>query len=134
MWGVLAFWFLADALGLRRKAAAIPVLPPSEAPVASGHRFLVAPGVHLDEATERAASAYAKSQGVAVLDLIPADAPAGTVLFLLGVMDPATYRRNRVAPGHTAGQAMLIIDDVCARARNSWRPRPETRCRSSALR
>jgi hypothetical protein len=26
VWGVLAFWFLADALGLRRKAAAIPVL------------------------------------------------------------------------------------------------------------
>jgi ubiquinone/menaquinone biosynthesis C-methylase UbiE len=110
IWGVLAFWFLADALGLRRKAAAIPVLPPSEAPVAPGHRFFVAPGVHLDQATQRAASTYAKSQGLEVLDLIPADAPAGTVLFLLRVMDPAMYRRNRVAPGRTAGQAMLITD------------------------
>jgi hypothetical protein len=80
VWGALTFWFLAEALGLRRKAGAIPVLPPSEAPVAPGYRFLVAPGVHLDEATQRAASAYAKSQGLEVLDLIPADTRAGTVL------------------------------------------------------
>src|SRR5438105_5875451 len=115
MWGVLTFWFLADALRLRRKASAIPVLPPSEAPVAPGHRFLVAPGVHLDQATQRAASAYAKSQGLEVLDLIPADAPVGSVLFLLRVMDPAMYRRNRVAPGRTAGQAMLITEDARAK-------------------
>jgi ubiquinone/menaquinone biosynthesis C-methylase UbiE len=114
IWGVLTFLLLANALRLRRKAAAIPVLPPSEAPVAPGHRFLVTPGVHLDETTQRAASAYAKSQGLEVLDLIPADAPVGTVLTLLRVMDPAMYRRNRVAPGRTAGQAMLITDDARA--------------------
>jgi SAM-dependent methyltransferase len=110
IFGLLALLFLADALRLRRKAAAIPVLPPSEARVTPGHRFLVAPGVHLDQATQRAASAYAKSQGLEVLDLIPADVPVGTVLFLLRVMDPAMYRRNRVASGRTAGQAMLITD------------------------
>jgi hypothetical protein len=83
VFGLLALLFLADALRLRRKVAAIPVLPPSEAPVAPGHRFLAAPGVHLDEATQRAASAYAKSQGLEVLDLIPADTRARTVLGLL---------------------------------------------------
>jgi SAM-dependent methyltransferase len=69
--GVVAAGFVADALWRRRRAARLPCLPPSTEPLAGTHLFVTVAGVELDEATRRAAVAYARGEGLKVLDLVP---------------------------------------------------------------
>ncbi len=117
LWGVLAFVWLADALRLRGRHAALRRLPPSDEPVDPAHRFLVAPGVELDDATRRAASAFARAEGLEVVDLVPGDLPAGRLLGLLQLVDPARFRKDRLAKGRTAGHAILVHEAVLAASR-----------------
>lgn len=116
---VFAFFalvFLLDGLRMRGRLRALPVLAPSEAPISSEHRFLVAPGVVLDDATRRAASAHAHAHGLRLLDLVPGDLPPLRAWGLLQGLDPAEYRRDRLGKGRTAGHAVLVDADVLERA------------------
>ena len=79
-------------------------------------RVVCAPGVTVDAATRRAAVAWAKSQGLDVVDLVPRDLPAIEAMSLAQVCDLAQYRRDRLAPGRTAGHAILVTADVAERA------------------
>lgn len=111
----------AGTVRARRRLRAIPVLPapPSAAaglPRAAGWRLLTAHGVEAGPATFLAACAHADREGLWVLDLLPADLAAERVLGLLRLVDPGRYREDRLAEGRGAGYAVLVAEEVLARA------------------
>ncbi|MFF1338570.1 methyltransferase domain-containing protein [Streptomyces sp. NPDC058290] len=114
----------AGTVRARRRLRALPVLPaPPIAPAASaglpraaGWRLLTAQGVEPDAATFLTACAYADREGLRVLDLIPADLAAERALGLLRLVDPAGYRQDRLGEGRGAGYAVLVAEEVLARA------------------
>ncbi|UQX04463.1 hypothetical protein [Streptomyces sp. RerS4] len=111
----------AGTVRARRRLRAIPVLPapPSGAaglPRAAGWRLLTARGVEADPATFLAACAYADRMGLRVLDLLPVDLAAERALGLLRLVDPDAYREDRLGEGRGAGYAVLVSEDVLARA------------------
>ncbi|MFE9931266.1 methyltransferase domain-containing protein [Streptomyces sp. NPDC005533] len=114
-----------------RRLRAIPVLPvtpPAAAgiPRPAGWRLLTARGVEPDAATFLAACAHAEAEGLRVLDLLPADLPAERALGLLRLVDPARYRWDRLGEGRGAGFAVLVAEDVLARAEvDPVGPRPD---------
>ncbi|UGY94919.1 class I SAM-dependent methyltransferase [Streptomyces gobiensis] len=124
----------AGVLRARRRLHALPVLPPHTAspglptgpPEALGWQLISARGVHVDDATRRAALQYAERENLQVLDLIPGDLGAEQALGLLRLVDPAGYRGDRLAPGRGAGCAVLVTDDVCKRAGLDPHTRPGT--------
>jgi hypothetical protein len=120
--GVLAVVFVLDGLRLRARIAKVATLAPSDEPVSHGHAFVCLPGVELDDATRRAASAHVRAHGLDVLDLIPADAHVSTRLGIAQLVDPA-HRTQPFGVGRTAGYAMLATTDVLARARYDGAPR-----------
>ncbi|MEU9117983.1 class I SAM-dependent methyltransferase, partial [Streptomyces sp. NPDC048483] len=85
-------------------------------PPLSGWHVITATGVTADEATLRAAVAHAAREGLRVLDLVPAQLDAESALGLLRLLDPAAHRADRCAPGHGAGRALLVSDEVYERA------------------
>ncbi|MGW7454309.1 methyltransferase domain-containing protein [Streptomyces sp. NPDC054787] len=105
-----------------RRLRAIPVLPVSPAattagvPRAAGWRLLTARGVEPDAATFLAACAHAEREGLRVLDLLPADLATERALGLLRLVDPARYRQDRLGEGRGAGFAVLVTEEVLARA------------------
>lgn len=117
VWGALGLLFLFDGLRIRGRAASLTALTETDAEVADDHRFLCAPGVTLDDATKRAASAHAKAEGLAILDLVPGDTNVSHLWNLAQLFDPGDYRHNRIAPGRTAAHAVLVTEDVFERAR-----------------
>ncbi|MCJ1676414.1 class I SAM-dependent methyltransferase [Streptomyces sp. APSN-46.1] len=111
----------AGTVRTRRRLRAIPVLPmvPPAAgtvPRAAGWRLLTARGVEPDAATFLAACAHAEREGLRVLDLLPADLAAERALGLLRLVDPARYREDRLGEGRGAGYAVLVAEEVLARA------------------
>ncbi|TSE01111.1 class I SAM-dependent methyltransferase [Skermania sp. ID1734] len=113
---VTAAGITVNGLRLRRRAAALATLVPTQRPVDPEHRFLVASGVRLDDDTARAASAFASDNDLSVLDLVPADLPFDNALDLLRGVDPAAYRDGRFAAGRGACHAVLAHTDVLQRA------------------
>ncbi|WP_327134932.1 hypothetical protein OG311_34450 [Streptomyces sp. NBC_01343] len=119
----------AGTVRARRRLRAIPVLPapPSAAdglPRAVGWRLLTARGVEADPATFLAACAHADREGLRLLDLLPADLGAERALGLLRLVDPGPYREDRLAEGRGAGYALLVAEEVLARAGLPW-PGPD---------
>ncbi|MEU7554997.1 class I SAM-dependent methyltransferase [Streptomyces sp. NPDC044571] len=111
----------AGTVRARRRLRALPALPPTPAcsagvPRAAGWRLLTARGVEADPATFLAACAYADREGLRVLDLLPGDLAAERVLGLLRLVDPARYRDDRLGEGRGAGCAVLVSEEVLARA------------------
>jgi SAM-dependent methyltransferase len=102
----------ADTVRLCRRAAALRVLPDDPAPPKDAYRLLKVAGVRLDPDTIAAASAYARAEGLAALDLVPRDLPVAKALDLLREVDPASYRTERVAPGRGACHAVLADERV----------------------
>lgn len=119
---VLAALVLLDSFRLRGRAQALSELVPSDEPVSPTHRFLTGPGVVLDEATRRAASAHARKHGLKVLDVWPSDLAPELSLGLLSLLDVPKFRRMRLARGFTAGQAMLVEAETLERAELSDTP------------
>lgn len=114
--GALSVLWWLDALRLRGRARSLVRLAPSDEPVSPTHTFLVRPGVALDDATRRAASAHARAQGLEVLDLIPARIGSWRAMQILQTLDPATYRKDRIVAGITAGDAVLVDAAILERA------------------
>ena len=114
----LAALLVLDAIRMRGRAGAIAKLAPSDEPAT--HEVLTAPGVTIDDATLRAASAYAREHQLTVLDLVPADLPAIRAMTVLQLVDPPKYRADRLGPGRTAGHAIVI--DMALRERAGITP------------
>ncbi|MER5733596.1 class I SAM-dependent methyltransferase [Streptomyces sp. NPDC002138] len=109
----------AGTVHARRRLAAIPVLPVPVAagvPRAAGWRLLTARGVDPGDATFLSACAHAEREMLRVLDLLPVDLGAESALGLLRLLDPAGDRGDRLAQGRGAGYAVLVAEDVLARA------------------
>ncbi|MER6199209.1 class I SAM-dependent methyltransferase, partial [Streptomyces sp. NPDC001586] len=118
---VLLAALAASTVRAGRRLRAIPVLPETptaaaEVPRPAGWRLLTAHGVEPDAATFLAACAHAEAEGLRVLDLLPADLPAERALGLLRLVDPARYRWDRLGEGRGAGFAVLVAEEVLARA------------------
>ncbi|MEZ4402983.1 MAG: class I SAM-dependent methyltransferase [Kofleriaceae bacterium] len=108
--------FVLAAVRMRGRLASLDALPPSDQPVAADHRFITGPGVTLDEATRRAASAWATANRKDVVDLIPGDLPTIAAMSLAQLVDLPRFRTDRLAIGRTAGHAMLVSTEVAERA------------------
>jgi SAM-dependent methyltransferase len=106
---------LANGARLRGRLAHLRTLAPSSEPVDPMYHFLVGEGVALDEATRSAASAHARSEGVAVLDLVPEDLTVERALDLARMVDPEAARHEPLSIGRSAGHATLVDDDVLRR-------------------
>jgi SAM-dependent methyltransferase len=70
----------------------------------------------LDEPTQRAASAHALRDGLQFMDLLPGDMPALAAMGVVQVLDPNSYRHDRLARGHTSGYAMLASEELLHKA------------------
>ena len=102
-----ALWGM-DAFRLRGRARSLSVLVSSDEPVSLDHRFVTSRGVVVDEVTKRAASAFARKNGLLVLDLVASDLDAWRTLLFLQLVDPRRARKERLGRGRTAGDAMLV--------------------------
>ncbi|MGH3813589.1 MAG: hypothetical protein ACRDUV_14240, partial [Pseudonocardiaceae bacterium] len=134
--GLLAGLVL-DTVQLRRRLATLRPLPEhpelperpelAESPTLSASlehlRVVAAENVWIDPTTLAAARTHARAEGLAALDLVPADLPVAQAFDLLHGVDPATYRNDRQAPGRGALHATLV-DDGLLRAAGSTPQRP----------
>ncbi|MEV4236178.1 MULTISPECIES: class I SAM-dependent methyltransferase [unclassified Nocardia] len=107
---------LVNGVRLRRRLRRLAVLEPATEPVADGHSFLTATGVELDEATRRAASAFARLHGLDVVDLVPANLSVDLAMDLGRRINPATFRGDAFALGRGAHHAILADRAVLQRA------------------
>jgi len=124
IWYVLAVLWALDALRMRARLKSIPVLPATDRADAEGYRFVTLPGVQVDGRTRASAAAFAEQHDLALLDLIPFDAPTLLTMGIVQLMDPRTYRKTRIAVGHSSGYALMADRDVATRARLG----PEDQC------
>ena len=112
--GLFAVVWTLDALRLRARIGALAVLSPSDAATSDEHRFVVRAGATLDDATRRAASAFARAHDLDVVDLVAPDLPAWRALLFLQTVDASRFRAERLAKGRTAGDAILVSAPVLA--------------------
>jgi SAM-dependent methyltransferase len=110
-----AVLWLLDSARLRGRVSSFKVLSTSEVPVSDDHAFVVRPGVAIDDATRRSASAFARDHHLDVVDLVPSDLPAWRAMLLLGSVDPKTFRKDRLAKGRSAGEGLLVRASVLER-------------------
>ncbi len=114
IFAALTLLLVLDALRMRGRIGQLEILTGSDAP--STHRLVAPPGVTVDPATVRAASAYARDRKLDVVDLVPRDLPVIRAMTLVKLLEPVRYRRDRTLPGRTGGHALLVSDDVAVRA------------------
>jgi SAM-dependent methyltransferase len=77
---------------------------------------VTAGGVVVDDETFAAAVAHAATEGLLVLDLVPADLPGDQAMELARNLDPQTYRSARLAPGRGAQHAIVADRELLDRA------------------
>ncbi len=116
--GLLAVLWLFDGLRLRRRLKSLISLSPSDLEPEPDYHFITRGGRFLDQAIRRAASAYAKAQGLDVLIMLPEDLPAPEALVCLQTIDLKAYRRTRIARSLVIGEAILVHKDVLQRMGN----------------
>ncbi|MGH7329698.1 MAG: class I SAM-dependent methyltransferase, partial [Polyangiaceae bacterium] len=100
-------WAL-DGFRLRGRASALAKLEPSDEPASGDHHFVLRHGVVLHDDTRRAASSFARKNGLRALDLISPSLPSWRALLFLQSIDVAKFRMNRLAAGRSGGDAILV--------------------------
>lgn len=85
-------------------------------PAVSDYRWITAAGVRADDELTATAVAYARREGLLVLDLVPETMPVEPLLDLLGDVDPARFRTDPVAAGRGACHALLVHEGVLERS------------------
>jgi SAM-dependent methyltransferase len=108
LWSFLCGLLLIDALRLRAKFRSLPVLTESEKKAETDYVFVAAPHLAASEQTITAASEYAKSCNLELLDLVPGDAPALELMRMFYRIDPRRYRTDRITRGHTTGYGLIV--------------------------
>lgn len=98
--------------------AAAPAGPPAglSAGDTGAGLCLTAPGVRIEDAARQAAVARAHAEDLDLLDLVPARLPVTAARDLLRAVDPHAYPGNRLAPGRSAGAAVLVSEEAAGRA------------------
>jgi SAM-dependent methyltransferase len=116
IWYIIAALWVVDAMRMRVRLKAIPVLPPSDTPAGEEFAFVAIPDVDVDERTKMSAASFARDRHLDLLDLIPATTPTLLAMGIVQLIDPADYRYNPILPGHTSGHAAVARRDLFARA------------------
>ena len=139
-WGItgllLGLVFVLDGLRLRKRMAALPVVPSSPAIDAGrppgwvkehrdGYAVILAPGGELPEPERAAAVSLAREQGLLCLDLVPGHWPALRTLGFIQGIDPSAYRTGRLVPGWSACCCLVVSRELLARARLTEAPPPD---------
>jgi hypothetical protein len=102
---------------LRLRARVPSILPDGSGESdGDGYVWITSPGTVADKAARRAATAYARSEQLSLLDLVPATLPVTAARDLLRQVDPKTYRSDQFALGRSAGAAMLADPELLGRA------------------
>jgi SAM-dependent methyltransferase len=114
----LTIVFVLDALRLRARLSALQVLPEREpAPAtAEDSSIMVAPALQLPRGLLRRACAYRRAEQLDLLDLVPRALGSLRVLALASLIDSRSYRRDRLAAGHTAGHLLVLSGALSERA------------------
>lgn len=117
LWALTAAGLVAKGFEYQNRLAALRVVPRAASPREGPGRYslVAARGVELTAEQIEAATAYAESEGLDLLDLVPEGLDAERALDLARQLDPATYRRHRMARGRSAHHAVLVDDDLLAR-------------------
>ncbi len=111
-----AMLYVVGALKARAQAAKLPVLAPSDDEPSSNHVFWITPGVTVDDATRRAASAFAREGGFDVVDLLPGEVDGVAFLELISRSNAPGAGKQRLDVGQIAGLAMLVSKDLVERS------------------
>lgn len=112
----VAAGLVARGLMLRRRAGRLAVLEAADVEPDPDHVFLVAHGVDLDDATRRAASSYARREGLDTLALVSEDVDVEAAAEMLVWTNPETYRTSPLAPCVAPAQALLVNRHIAERA------------------
>jgi SAM-dependent methyltransferase len=86
--------------------------------------WITARGTVPDDLTRGHATAYARAEGLDLLDLVPGNLPVTAARDLLRMVSPRAYRADRLAPGCSAGAALLVAGPVADRAAVLAEPPP----------
>jgi SAM-dependent methyltransferase len=110
--------FVLDALRLRARISALQVLPEHEPlPGTTGDSsFMARKAAELPHDLLQRACAYRRAQQLDLLDLMPGKLGSLRVLALASLVDPRSYRRDRLAAGHTAGHLLVLSNALRERA------------------
>ncbi|WP_436776672.1 methyltransferase domain-containing protein [Yinghuangia sp. YIM S09857] len=106
----------AEANSQQKPSPSLTTTEVDDASAADEYRWLTAAGVRPGRELTAAAAAYARREGLLVLDLVPAHLPVEPLLDLLGDVDPARFRDDPVATGRGAYHALLVHRSVLERA------------------
>jgi SAM-dependent methyltransferase len=113
---VLTVGITLNGLRLRARAGALGQLDSApDGEDISGWVFVTAKGVELTEATKQAAVAYAVTECLDVVDLVPADLPVERILETLRMTDIRAFRTDAIATGRGAFQALAVSPEVAGR-------------------
>nr|WP_052478463.1 class I SAM-dependent methyltransferase [Kibdelosporangium sp. MJ126-NF4]CEL18272.1 FIG00659159: hypothetical protein [Kibdelosporangium sp. MJ126-NF4]CTQ97758.1 FIG00659159: hypothetical protein [Kibdelosporangium sp. MJ126-NF4] len=104
LFGLVVAYTLLDTLRLRARVNHLPVLPELGSDSEDYQSF----PEDLPTEVRRQATAFATSEGLGLVDLIPARLPTVAALDLLNQVDPKTYRGDRWVRGVSAGEAILF--------------------------
>jgi SAM-dependent methyltransferase len=115
IWYLAAAIWVLDALRMRVRIKSIPVVPPADHGDTTGYGVVNAAAT-VDDRTRAAAAAFARRERIGLIDLIPADTPALLAIGTVQLIDPAAYRTNPIAKGHSTGFALLAEEALFARA------------------
>jgi len=101
--------------GLRLRARVPHALPPADRGD-YGYEWLTSRATALDEATRRDSAAYARAEGLDLVDLVPADLPVTAARDLVRQADPRSQGAGRLTAGCSAGAAVLVGPALLERA------------------
>ncbi|WP_141733409.1 class I SAM-dependent methyltransferase [Oligoflexus tunisiensis] len=113
--GFMALVWVLDGLRLRKRARSLAVIPRAEFEVPVTLHFITRTQATLDEATRRAAAAYAEAQNLDVLVLLPGNMPAAEALLACQAIQPEQFRRERIASAKCSGEAILVRSHILER-------------------
>lgn len=117
LWYLYALVCILAGLRLRKRLAAISVLPPvSPSGEAADVVWLTAEGVTVDQNTRDAAASFVAARGLRSVDILPGNIGVLELMRLFQRVDPVAYRTNRIGIGYTAGYALLATSSLLRQA------------------
>jgi SAM-dependent methyltransferase len=111
--------------GLRLRVRVPPALAPGPGPPDDANfTWIISQGTSLDDETRQAALAYARGGNLDLVDVVPADLPVTAARDLVRAVDARAMRSGRLAPGGSAGAAVLADAALLKRAELTEPPEP----------
>lgn len=121
---ILALLVIAGLVlnGLRLRSRVPSRLPDTDADAGAGAdtdgdwSWVTARETTVDDMSRASAVMYAMTEGLTLMDLVPADLPATAARDLVRQVDPRAYREDPLAVGRSAGAVLLVARAVLKRS------------------